>query len=366
MTKTKTEGAVFDLSLPDMKLPKPEVVSKNFKTAFDEIVGKVDEEIKATPVDISTKKGRDVLISLSAKISRTKVALDNRGKELAEPQKLITKAIDAERKAMREALEKRRDEVRAPVTAWENKEKERVAKSDAAFEYLHTWKSQTHSEVKVEDMDSKQIGAFNDHLLKTLLPGDPEIFGEDLEDYENLVNDKLLEIGVFQGNRKQDEADRAELAQLRAEREAREAREAEERAEVEEQERIARQREQLAAEERQKARAETEAAEQRAQQAEQDRIDAEKRAQEEAKRAAAEAERKQQEAVAAEKKRAENERLAQEEADRRRAADLENRNRVHKATVDELVKHADISEAQANRIITAIDDGKVLALRIQY
>lgn len=90
------------------------------------IITKLETEVRAIPRDMTTVKGREAIGSLAYKVARSKTALDEMGKDLVAEIKKKSGAIDAERRLIRERLDALRDEVRAPLTAWEMDEKERV------------------------------------------------------------------------------------------------------------------------------------------------------------------------------------------------------------------------------------------------
>jgi len=91
------------------------------------IIDQIKVEVAGVVPDLKTAKGRKAIASLAAKVARSKTHLDALGKELTADQKAATKAVDNERKAMRDELDDLRDEVRRPLTEWEDAEKERVA-----------------------------------------------------------------------------------------------------------------------------------------------------------------------------------------------------------------------------------------------
>lgn len=95
---------------------------------LDPFIAKVKEEVrKEQPnLDISTPKGRDAIASLAYKIAQTKTKLDKIGKGLNDEQQAAIDAVNAERKRVWEELETLQKDVRAPLTIWQNAEKERV------------------------------------------------------------------------------------------------------------------------------------------------------------------------------------------------------------------------------------------------
>lgn len=98
------------------------------KNGLDPYLDLVRNEIDAFVPDIKTSKGRKEITSMAANISRIKTAWDNLGKEEVGKLKEQPKIIDAERKRMRDLLDEWRDEVRKPLTDYEEAEKQRVQK----------------------------------------------------------------------------------------------------------------------------------------------------------------------------------------------------------------------------------------------
>jgi len=108
-------------------IPK-ETALEVFTTAkgLDPIIEKIKAEALSMVPDTSTKKGRDAIASNAAKVSRSKTYLDGIGKDLVDKLKEQPKLIDAERKRVRDILDALRDEVRKPLTDWEEQERQRV------------------------------------------------------------------------------------------------------------------------------------------------------------------------------------------------------------------------------------------------
>lgn len=101
-----------------------EVVYQIKKTALSEIH------------DVETKKGRDGIKSLAHKIARSKTALDNLGKDHVAGLKKKTKAIDSERKVMRDSLDDLKEEVKKPLTEYEQREAKRIQEHKDNIEKL--------------------------------------------------------------------------------------------------------------------------------------------------------------------------------------------------------------------------------------
>lgn len=345
-------------------LPKPAEVQEQMHDAFGTIYTKLEAEIASTPVDLKTKKGRDALASLAYKISRTKTGLDGAAKGLTEEQTALIAAVNAERKEMRETLDKLRDKARAPLNEWEEAEKTRIAGIETGLAELRDL-----GRVDVQCAPD-QIEAAAVHCL-TIFQG--TAWGE-YEPQAEAAHDACVE--KFRADlvgAKARIAQEKELAELRALKADQERKEAEARAKAEAEAAAKREAEQEQA--RQKAaqeRAEREAAEkieaerkakeeaeQRARQAEADRIAAEKQAEAD-KAAAIEAERKRVEEE-------ERQRIAREKAAAKaREADLKHRTKINNAALKAIIKASEASEDQAKMIVQAIAKGQVPHTKITY
>src|SRR3546814_4956942 len=95
--------------------------------AIDKYLDMVRAEIDGFSGDVQTKKGRDAIASIAYKVAKSKTYLDGVGKELTDSAKELPKKIDATRKLVRDTLDAWKDEVRKPLTEWEQAEESRVA-----------------------------------------------------------------------------------------------------------------------------------------------------------------------------------------------------------------------------------------------
>ncbi|MDE9463561.1 hypothetical protein KKJ03_19700, partial [Xenorhabdus bovienii] len=75
--------------------------------------------------DLSKAKNRDAIKSLAYKVTQTKTYIDKAGKEVVDELKALPKKVDAARKLFRDELDALSDEIRRPVTEWEEVEKSR-------------------------------------------------------------------------------------------------------------------------------------------------------------------------------------------------------------------------------------------------
>ncbi len=93
---------------------------------IDPILAKVRKWVEGFQGDISTPSGRKEIASVAFKISKAKTAIEAVGAEIAKKQKELPKIIDGNRSHAKKVLDDLRDEIRAPLDAWEAKEKSRV------------------------------------------------------------------------------------------------------------------------------------------------------------------------------------------------------------------------------------------------
>jgi len=286
--------------------------------------------------DVSTAKGRKEIASLAYKVAQTKTYIDTVGKELVADMKELPKKIDESRRIFRDRLDALRDELRAPLDAWEA-EQERIAKEKAEAEAAAKARADRIEHDIRTFMQAPQIAfggpssVIEAHLknierIKPEPEGFDDRFAEALRIWTASFDSLTLMLAQCKERERfeQDQRDRRiaaeaeERARKAAEQQVIDARLAQERAE----------RERAEAEQR-AAQAATQAA-----QRERERIEAEQRQQ------AAEAQR--------------------------RAADVENRKAKNNAALADLVQVCGLSNEVAKTVIVAIASGKVANIQILY
>jgi len=302
----------------------------------------VRNQIDAFEPDVTTRKGREAIASMAYKVAKVKSYLDGVGKTLADEQKEIPKKIDAARKRVRDTLGTWQDEVRQPLTDWEDAENARIKQAK-------DWISATRGLLSITKLQAPvDIGDSLDALR-----AEPVLLARFQEFTGDAADAKALAVAHLErtlAEAIQREKDEAELARLRAEQAERAAQAEQQRiadearARAEEAGRIAKEaaerREREANEQLARAESARIAAEERAAQAEQDARD--KVAKEQAE--ALQRERKAQAA---------------------READKEHRRRINRAAVEALVESG-IAEVTAIQVVALIATGKVPAVSIRY
>ncbi|WP_416778291.1 cell envelope biogenesis protein TolA [Xenorhabdus budapestensis] len=99
---------------------------------IERIKQKSNEERIGLNTDLSVAKNRKAFASLAYKITQTKTYIDKAGKEVVDELKALPKKVDAARKLFRDELDALSDEIRRPVTEWEEVEKSRVEAEELA------------------------------------------------------------------------------------------------------------------------------------------------------------------------------------------------------------------------------------------
>lgn len=341
--------------------------------AFNAMFGQIKTLANEVVPDLTTDKGRKAHKSFCFKIRKTKARIDDVGKDLTEDMRKQIAAINSRRSEMIEQLESLHDEVRKPLTDWEEAEKLRVETIRATIE-----EARTLGQVKFGET-SKQI----QERMEKLPTHDLDWYAEFKDEadlviqaaFNGLIIAKTAAVNA-EKEAAEREQERAELARLKK---AEEERQAKERAAEEERKAEEARREQEKREADEKAEAER--AEMQRKQAELQRqldeanqkaADAEKAAQEakeKAERAAEDERRRLDEERAAEERWAEEARIAAERAAEQAAIDdlpdspYTKASKAICAIID--AGHDYNSLVIAEAIVEAITDGEVPHIRFE-
>lgn len=293
---------------------------------INDVVEAIKAKVKDITADVETPKGRKELISTAAKVASSKVFLDDLGKKHVESIKAQATKIDALRKKMREDLDKLKEEVRKPVTEYENREKLRIQNHQDNLEHVKSFTKEGFPE-----RDLAKLEADLEALEKIEINESWEEFRD-----EGLIN--LQKSKEYLADRiastKQREAEKKELEELRKKQ-----------AEVE-----------------QKAR-ELEIIQQERNKAETDKQEALAKAEKE-KEAAVLAERAK---IAAEKAEEDRKKAAEEKIKQAKLADLERKKKINNTILAELVDiFGKTSEAKCKKLIKAIVNEEISYTFIDY
>lgn len=327
----------------------------------DPILAAIRKIVAEFEPDVTTAKGRKEIASMAYKVAQSKTYLDGIGKRLTEEYKEIPKKIDANRKKVRDELDRLKDEVRKPLTEWEEAEKARVQGIKDRISAIHMHGAQTQ--------DSVMVGLAIKNVEAIAIDESWQEFAAEAAQVKDRV---LADLRVCLEVCLKRESEQAELQRLREEAAKREAEErdrriaeaAVEKARKDAEEAAAR----AAAEVERKANEERAAAERRelelklaAERAERERLEAIERAERE-KQAAIEAERRKQEE--AERARLAEDARVKAEAERR-SADEANRTRIHLDIRDFLMSEG-LPLSNAAAVVSLLSTGSIPHVSVRY
>ena len=345
---------------------------------LDPIISQARELVESFEPDLSTDKGRKAIASLAGKVAKLKVKLDDAGKGLVAEWKSKSKIVDGSRKAMRDELDALKIQARAPLTEWEDKEKNRVTAHKQQIDYIEGWVSSTDIDGNLLDLDGLKLSL--QHIEEVDTGALEEFELEGVKKKESAINAMTQLIDAEQARIDNE----AELERLRIAEEGRKQKERDETMQREAAEEATRQAEAKAQEEavtaereKREAIGREEQAKARAAEAERQQIAAEERAKFEAEvaeknRIAAEAQAKVDADNAAESAR-QAEIKRQEDFQEREAAETEKReaNRHHvgkirKAAKEDLMEILGLNEKDAISVVMAITKSLISNVTINY
>ncbi len=347
------------------ELPPAETALQIYQTpnGLDPYIERIRQEVTGHAPNLKTDKGRKEIASRAFKVRKIKAALDGLGKEQVDRLKEIPKLIDAERKRMRDELDALADEVRKPLTDWEEAEASRVALHRADLDGMAD--------------QAREVGGLDvETLRQRIATVESAAIGESWEEFEaeaHRVKAKALEIlNTALAERQKHEAEQAELADLRRkqaeqeqkDREAEIARQAAEKARADAEAKAQAERDAAA-----KREADAKAAQVKAEQDAKDAAERQRRAEEQAEaERLASVERAKQAAEAArqaEIKRQADEKAAEEAEQRRREEDKAHKASINNAALAAFIENG-LPDECAKQAVILIAKGLIPAIRIQY
>ncbi len=314
--------------------------------AIDPLLERIRAEIDAFVPDISSDKGRKAVASMAYKVARAKTYLDDAGKKLADSQKEIPKKIDATRKRIRDTLDKWKDDVRAPLTAWEAAEDERVERIKASL---------AEFQAVIDDLSERPADLIRERLGEVEREAiNQQFYAEYVGAAAELKDKAIAALRTALDRAEKREAEQAELARLRAAEAERKQKERDE---------------QIAREAAEKAKRDAEAKAEAEREAAEDAVKREREAAErrelELKLQAEAAERRALEAESKAKREAEQKAEQERAAVACREADKAHRAKINRATRDAFVR-AGIAEDIAEAVICLIAKRSIPNVIIQY
>jgi len=321
----------------------------------------VRQEVSTEVPDTETKKGRDRIASLAAKVSKSKVAVEKPGRDYLKRLKEMPKVVEEELREFVRSMDALRDETRQPLTEWEEAEESRVVMHQASVDSLRVQ--------SVEEMFAAEIAALIESVEGIQID---ERYEEFEAEAHRVKAATLATYGDALAKRQAHEKEQAELEQFRAEQAAQSQREREQQLVREAEERTRAEAAQAAQAEREavirreaEAKAQSEARErqlqQQAESAERERLASQQRAEQAEKDAVAKAEA----ATAAERERYLNEQKEVARQAALREADQANKAKVNRAALDAFIAGG-MPEDCAKQAVVMIAKRQIPHIAITY
>jgi hypothetical protein len=342
-------------------------------------IEQVRSEVLNFEHDLSNDARRKKTASLAAKVRKVKTRLDKLGKSLTDGWAEKKKAVDKNRKSMRDEMDEIAELARKPLDEWEA-EQEEIEKYNALLAMLedaHKINAEFDEWTK-QEMLMKHMDAINDNHEFNRVKAEAETlaaYNAEQDEIERIARDKAIAERAAEDARIKAESIAKETADL-LEREKQQAIDDAKNAkrEAEAQRQAAIQSELDAEDAREQAEAAAKLAEQR--RIEQQNEAAKQAEIEKANRIAAEKEAKlladRQAIQAAEQARinevnrqnAEQQRITDENATR--LANQEYMKGILTASKESLMQHAGLTEEQAVKVVKAIRSNKIANVRIKF
>lgn len=375
LLKEEVEASGSSVSLiPD----KIDPVALYTDAGISGLIAKVKEVALSEVRDISTPSGRATIKSLAAKVARSKTLIDDAGEGLIEESRKKVTTVNALRKQWRDEMDALKTEVRAPLTEWEDTEKNRMAAHEAALVGIE----QTGRNA-LDLWLSMEVPAMEASIHK--IRGDNRDYQEFEARHQVVAQQAIANLEAGIAKKQNHDADAEELKRLKIaeekrrqdEREARIAKEAADKARADAEAKAAtdaKSAEDKAAADRKKAEEEQAASAERERKAIADKEAADKRASD----AEARIEKERTDAANAERERAERVKRDEEAAAAKREADKKHHAKINNEAMDAIVGailpviaehhsgNREEGEKIARAIVTAIAQGGVPNVKISY
>jgi len=334
----------------------------------------VKDEVCAEVPDLTTRKGRERIASLSATVSKRKASVEKPGRDYLRHIKSLPKVVEDELREFVNAMNTLRDEVRKPLTDWEAAEQARKDKHVDAIQSIKDF-------AIFEDATTAERVSYIISIVEMVEINNT--WEEFLPEAAQVKDETLAKLRALLAERTQYEAEQAELTRLRLEKEARDKKDNEDRIAREAAEQATREAEAKALSDREaearRVSDEKAAAEKRESDLRLQAAEAERQA-EQAKREKVEAEQKaerdrlqgiEDQKKAVEQARLEEQARADAAADEilrqaaAREADKAHKARINRAALDAFIAGG-MTEECAKQAVTLIAQRKIPAIAITY
>lgn len=186
-----------------------------FDTAkFDAFYAKLKADVDAVPVDLATKKGRDAIASVAAKVRSEKAGIDKDRLKLTKEWRDNTALVNGAWNTIKEQLDTLAIEARKPLTEWEEAESLREQKARAIIDLMK------RNGALFPDDTAETIRGRGETTWKIEIT--EERYGNLMAEAQAAKDQTVAFLKSALARAIQEEADKAELQRLRDEAAARE------------------------------------------------------------------------------------------------------------------------------------------------
>lgn len=204
---TTTIEKKLDLAIVDIPLDNALAIF-TAPNGLDPYIERLKKEVLTIVTNPNTAKGRKEIISIANMVKKSKTYLDSVGKSVVDKLKEKPKIVDAERKRMRDTLDEFFEEVRKPVTEFEEREDARIETIQNSMNAMRA----IPISGKIEDLEV--------HLQKLKNTVIDSNFQEFIKPAEEIRTSTILAIENEIGEIRKREAEQIELEEVRKKNEA--------------------------------------------------------------------------------------------------------------------------------------------------
>lgn len=329
------------------------------------LIDSIALKAKGLPTDFTIKENQAIIRSSAAEIASQKVKLEKIGKLAIDELSKTVKSVTAERIRAVDAIQQIQNDVRKPLTDWENADKARIAKIKDNIKKFFTDGHFIQANWRTLSIDAMENCLTN-------IESDLSNYDEFSAEATETKNTAIQQINDAISLRRKHDAEQAELAELRRLKEENERKERERQ--IAENARL---------EAEQKAEAELQAEKDRAAQEillaenkrqqleatakrlEREAIEEKHRVEQAVILAAQKAEEDKAKAIEQERIRIEQEQKKIAEETAKREADIKHKEKINNIILGDFIAEG-IAENIAKEIIRVISQGKITGLKINY
>ena len=198
-----------------------------FSEKLDYVLAEIEKQAIDEVPDTTTAKGRDAIVALAFKVTRSKTFIDKLGLDANAERKKETDRINSYRKKAREFLDDLRDRIRKPFEDWEAEQAKIAAEKAAAEKKKIDGRIKDLAEINIS-MDHFDVASMTDEAYKTFYAGAKDNYEADQERLRKEAAEKAEREAAEKAEREKKEAElKAEAERLEKVRKEQEAKEAE-------------------------------------------------------------------------------------------------------------------------------------------